>query len=51
MVGKGKNLYNQSKYTKAQWVFEKDQNSEGEARLKSWVLGPHKARDSMAKLS
>ena len=31
-------------------VFEKNPNNEGEARLKSWVLNPHKARESIAKM-
>ena len=30
--------------------FEKDQNNEGEARLKSWVLNPREARESIAKM-
>jgi len=30
-------------------VFEKDQNNEGEARLKTWVLNPHEVRESIAK--
>jgi len=31
-------------------IFEKDQNNEGEARLKSWMLNPHEARESIAKM-
>jgi len=31
-------------------VFEKDQNNEGEARLKSWVLNPHETRASIVKM-
>jgi len=31
-------------------VFENDQNNEGEARLKTWVLNPHEARESIAKM-
>jgi len=31
-------------------VFEKDQNNEGEARFKTWVLNPHEARESIAKM-
>ena len=38
------NSNNQGKQIQTQLVFKKDQNSEGEARLKTWVLNPHKAR-------
>jgi len=31
-------------------IFEKDENNEGEARLKSRVLNPHEARESIAKM-
>jgi len=31
-------------------VFEKDQNNEGKARLKAWVLNFHEARESIAKI-
>ena len=41
---------NQIKQTQTQLVFEKDQNNEGEARLKSWVLNPHEPRESIAKM-
>ena len=44
------NLNNQSKQTQTQLVFEKDQNNEGEARLKTWVLNPHEERESIAKM-
>jgi len=37
---------NQSKQTQTQLVFDKDQNNEGEAELKSWVLNRHESRDS-----
>ena len=45
-----KNPDNQSKQKQAQLVFEKDPNHEGEARLKSWVLNPHEARESIAEI-
>jgi len=45
-----KNQDNQSKQTQALLIFEKDQNNEGEAKLKSWVLNPHEARESIAKM-
>jgi len=32
-----------------QLVFEKDENNEGEARLKSWALNPHEAKVLMIK--
>jgi len=31
-------------------VFEKDQNNEREARLKSWVLNHQEARESIGKI-
>ena len=31
-------------------IFEKYQNNEGEARLKSWVLNPHEVRESTVKM-
>jgi len=31
-------------------VFEKGPNNEGEVRLKSWVLNPHEAWESIAKM-
>ena len=45
-----KNPNNQSKQTQPQLIFEKDENNEEEARLKSWVLNPHEARESIAKI-
>jgi len=44
------NANNQSKQTQSQLVFEKDPTDEREARLKPWVLNPHEARESMAKM-
>ena len=44
------NPNNKNKQTQSQLVFEKDPNNEGEARLKSWVLNPHEARESIAKM-
>jgi len=44
------NPENQSKQRQIQLIFEKDQNNEGEARLKSWVLNPYEARASIAKM-
>ena len=31
-------------------IFEEDQNNEGEARLKEWVLNPHKVRELIAEM-
>jgi len=31
-------------------IFEKDENNEGEARLKSRVLNPHEVRESTTKM-
>jgi len=44
------NPENQSKQTQTQLIFEKDENNEGEARLKSWVLNPLEARASIGKM-
>ena len=45
-----KNPDNQSKQIQAQLIFEKDPNNEEDVRLKSWVLNPHEARASIAKM-
>ena len=44
------NPNNKSKQTQSQLVFEKDPTNEGEARLRSWVLNPHKAKESIPKI-
>ena len=45
-----KNPNNESTHRQSQLIFQEDPNNEGEVTLKSWVLNPQEARESIAKM-